>query len=324
MVEIKKIDAHGHFGGSFLGPESSIPRYIVEARKLGIVATIASPGPAPEIVENGRMIRPCLWEVNGKTINYFRQEIDLSTGEEQKRDSENNPYHEVNLSLIEEASKYNQGINGYKILVMPIHHPILDTADEVQLLLSLEDTVALKIHGIATFTGPQDIPHSTIGSLHKVGKPVVVHTDMYRGKITNDIHTAYRLNDPVLWVNWARESGVKTLITHGARLSHKALDLIGQTPNAVVGLSPDLLLTAEPDRLDHSTDEFLYELFTSVSPEKIVFDVDYGWNVSERNQWDKLDWQVCERVNRVADRVGLSQQDLEKVYYLNAVRFYNI
>lgn len=324
MKEFQKIDAHGHFGRSFLGPECSIHRYVIEAKKLGIVATIASPGPTPEVIEDDRIIRPCLWEVRGSTVGYFRQEIDLSTGEDHIRDSKSNPYHETNLRLIEEARKHNQGNTGHKILIMPIHHPILDTPQEVKSLLSLDDTIALKVHGIATFTGPQDIPQSTIDLLNTVGKPIVVHTDMYRVEATHDIHTAYQVNDPVSWVNWARDSGVKTLITHGARLSPEALSLAESTSNIVVGISPDILLMAEPNRLSQDTDDFLFELFSAVSPKKIVFDVDYGWNVNERNQWGNSDWQVCERVNKAADRAGLGQKDLEKIYYLNAVRFYNI
>lgn len=324
MIERKIIDSHGHFGKSFMGPESSISLYVNEAKKIGVVASIASPGPTPEIIDGSVTTRPCLWEVNEGVVSYFRQEINSSTGEDSKSTPDVNPYHGVNMNLISEAQKHNKRDVEHKILAMPIHQPFLDTKDEIESLLKHKDVIALKLHGISTFTGPNDVSQNTVDSLKRFDKPIIVHTDMYRGEVKFDIHRAYQLNHPLSWVNWARDNKVKTLITHGARLSAEALKLIDSTPNVAVGLSPDLLLMSEQNRLDHNSDEFLFELFSLVSPQKILFDIDYGWNVTERNNWEKSDWKMCERINSAALRAGLSQNDLDNIYFNNAVKFYNI
>ena len=52
---------------------------------------------------------------------------------------------------------------------------------------------------------------------------------MYRGENTSDIHAAYQLNDPLNWAEWGRDTGVKMLITHGARLFALAINFFLNT-----------------------------------------------------------------------------------------------
>lgn len=316
----KKIDAHGHFGPSFLGPESNIEDYIGEARKIGVVATIASPGPTPEITRGNEIYHPCLWSVSENGVSYFQQ-LSRNGQVVAKADALPNPYHDVNIDLL---NKTRAPIGGIQILVMPIHHPILDTPEEVRSMLFEHPSIAMKLHGISTFSGPENVSESTIDSLRKADKPLVVHTDLYTAEVKSPIHAAYQLNDPLQWVLWARQTGVKTLITHGARLSENAINLAISTPNVMIGIAPDLLLMTEPERLAVATNDYLETLLTMVPPYKLMFDIDFGWNVSERNQWETLDWKMHERMESVCSRIGLSVKTLENVFYNNAVKFYNL
>ncbi|MDO8497710.1 MAG: hypothetical protein Q7S61_04160 [bacterium] len=318
----RKIDAHGHFGNSFLGPESRMEDYLPEARRIGVVGTIVSPGPTPEIITAEGIYYPCLWRRDemGK-MTYFSQWSNPNGQVLRTKEAIENPYKDVNELLFRRIQKLNSVPS---IFVMPIHHPKLDTAPGLKETLREYPTVALKIHGISTFTGPEDVPDYTIDILKAEDKPLVVHTDMYRGKITHDVHEAYRLNDPVKWVEWSQETGVRTLITHGARLSDKAIQLASRAENIVIGIAPDILLMSEPDRLAYKPDNYLEALLAMVPADKLVYDIDFGWNVSERNQWETLDWQMHERIIEAGYKIGLTDRAFEDIFFNNAVEFYNL
>lgn len=318
---LRKIDAHGHFGKSYLGPESSIEGYLSDAEKLGIVACIASPGPTPEITKEGLLFRPCMWAFKGDELIYLEQVCNLESTVIRESPANVNPYQAVNDSLIAQIDRL---VGKVSIYVMPIHHPILDTAEEISRLLISRKTIALKIHGVSTFTGPEDVNSGIIDTLKRRKKPLVVHTDMYKFEITNPIQKAYRLNDPIKWALWARETKIPTLITHGARLSQEAIQLASEVDNVVIGIAPDLLLGSEPERLAIEADSYLNALLEIVPPNKLVFDIDYGWNVSERNQWAKRDWKMTDRLEQTAKKIGLKTRDLEDIYFNNAVSFFNL
>lgn len=314
----KKIDAHGHIGPSYLGPQSDLRDYVSNASKIGVVASIVSPGPTPVVIKDGNENFPCLWKYESGKVIYFQQQNE--GGESKQTEANSNPYHDVNVEMFKKV----KGVREIKMYVMPIHHPILDTTEEVKQMVKVYPSIALKLHGISTFTGPEDVKMETIDLLRKEGKPIIVHTDTYTGAPQSPIHIAYQKNDPIKWVNWARQTGVKTLITHGARLSDEAIALANQTPNVKVGIAPDLLIMSEPERLFIKTSDYLTELLSRVNPEKLLFDIDFGWNVSERNRWDLPDWKMHERIQETATKLGIKSDHLESIFYKNAQEFYNI
>lgn len=326
MIEnSKKIDAHGHFGPSFLGPQSTMGEYLRQARNINVVATIASPGPTPELQQGSKLYRPCMWQItNGERV-YFEQTVSKVTGEEVSRISvRENPYHDVNTSLIAKVRMVNKKNIGPQVFVMPIYHPILDTKEEVEKLMNSQSTIALKLHGISTFTGPSDVPSEVIDVLKKSNKPIIVHTDTYTGEVTSPIHTAYKMNESLLWVEWARETGVRTLITHGACLSSKAIELARYTDNVMIGIAPDLLIQNEPERLAIDGSKYLSSLIIGATPGKLLFDIDYGWNVIERDRWDQMDWNMHLRIVEAARRERISDKQIEDIFINNAIRFYNL
>jgi len=155
--------------------------------------------------------------------------------------------------------------------------------------------------------------------------PIIAHTDMYLGTIDNAFDYARELNHPQKWVKWAVETGVSTVITHGARLDGGAIHQAKNNPNILIGCSPDLAILGEKDHsLTIKTNNFLESLFELVNPNQLVFDIDYGWNTQNTGQWSNLDWDMCRRVETEADKAGFSAIDLEDIYYNNAARLFKL
>ena len=323
-MNLEKIDAHSHFYPTYDGPDSPIEPYITEAKKLNVQVCVASPGPCPIYRDDAQnIIVPCMWEHVEGQFHYVNKTFDPSGKVVlASLPASSNPYTNDNKRLIEEA-KHNNISNSIKICVMPLHHPKLDDIQEVRDLLHTRDVVAIKLHGIATATGPEDISFEIIKALLEVDKPIVVHTDTYIKTPTIPIHNIYQKNNPIKWVRWAIDTGVKTLLTHGARLSDEAIDLAKGHDNIVIGLAPALIImNSDKDRLSKPTTNFERDLMAKVPNSQLVFDIDYGWNVADRNKWEVKDWKMCERLDTIAEELQMSKLNLKKIYYDNSVRFF--
>lgn len=318
-----KIDAHSHFGKCYLGPNSNIEIYLREVKKIGVSSVIASLAPCPEIKTKSSLLRPCVWKKENGPVTYVRQVYDdsgLVISEEPARSS---PYYELNLDFVKRVKNLSSK-SDLKIWIMALCHPVLDREEDITDLLSRDEIKALKIHGVASFTGPKAIKPYLVTLLKRCNKPLVVHTDLYQGAERLLIHAAYNLNHPLKWAEWAVQNKVPILLTHGARLCKEALKLINGSPNVMVGCSPDLLLLSEPQRLASPSKNFLLDLFSIVSPKQLVFDIDFGWNVSIRDDWDSSDWKMAERITEAGRRVGFSDENMIDIYFNNAKRFYHL
>ncbi len=303
-----------------MGPQSPLQEYIREAQRMGIVGTIVSPGPSPETPHPEGLYYPCLWRLEaGKPV--YEQVIKKTGGETVWSDhSTQNPYHAANVELFGLARNTTKPV----IFVMPIHHPILDTKEEVKAMLYDYPSVALKLHGIATFTGPDDVPEHTINMLRVTNKPVIVHTDRHLGEATNPFALVCKMNDPENWVAWAEKTGVKTILAHGARLTESVIKQAKKLPNVMIGMAPDLLIASDPARLATPTDDYLLTLMDMAGPDKLLFDIDYGWNVTVRDQWDTQDWNMHRRVQTAAQTLNMNPKEVEQIFYQNAVRFFQL
>lgn len=322
---MERIDAHSHFGKTYLGPENRPDRYLLEAEKLNLVCSVISPAPCPEYLVGDNIFRPCLWKFENGKVYYVQQNCDL-----QKKailfetTAKPNPFHYVNRQLISQAFQINQR-SCQEVKVMPIHHPFLDTEDELLSLMAEKNVVAVKFHGFATFAGPEGIRPMLIRELIIRKIPIVVHTDMFSGPLVGPAEMARELNNPVRWVKWAIETGVSTLITHGARLSEEAIGLAWGHKNIFIGCSPDLAIMTEKEfSLGRNTNNFLDSLLEMVPSDQLIFDIDFGWNVRNINDWESSDWQMLERIEASAAKFGLNERNLENFYYNNAVRFFRL
>lgn len=83
----------------------------------------------------------------------------------------------------------------------------------------------------------------------------------------------------------------------------------------VVGLSPDLLITSELNRLSRNV-RYLETIFTEVDINKVCFDLDYSWNLNNRTSSD-LDLTLPSRLEKI-----LSGEELKLVLYDNAKKFF--
>lgn len=322
---MERIDAHSHFGKTYLGPENRPDRYLLEAEKLNLVCSVISPAPCPEYLVGKDIFRPCIWKFEKGKVNYVQQ---YYNPKEEAIFSEThagqNPYHYANWQLVAQTSQINQGCR-QEIKVMPIHHPFLDTENELLSLMEENCVVAIKFHGFATFAGPESIKPTLITELKARRMPIVVHTDMFNGLSLGPAEIARELNNPVEWVKWAIETEVPTLITHGARLSEKAINLARGHKHILIGCSPDLAIMGEKDfALGKVTVNFLNSLLAIVPSGQLVFDIDYGWNVRKIGDWEDQDWDMLQRLERSATKLGLSEKDLENICYKNAISFFRL
>ena len=61
-----------------------------------------------------------------------------------------------------------------------------------------------------------------------------------------------------------------------------------------------------------------------VPPDKLAFDIDFGWNVKKKDCWEEHDWQMHERIENIANKFGINTEQLRKIFYNNAVKFFNL
>lgn len=317
----KKIDTHSHIFPSFDGPDSDFEFYQERIQDLDVVSSLLAPGPCPKEIADEFEYYPCLWQYNDGNIKY--KKCFIKDGREHYEKVDINPYKDTNNKLFDELKRANDSNKFTRFYATPLFHPVLDTNDELERLCSHKQTLGIKIHGIATFTGPKNINQKQLSILKKYNKPLIVHTDLFK-KPTNPIQIAYQLNHPVGWVALAIKSKIKLVALHGACLSEKAINMAKGHSNIKIGTSPDLLMMSEPDRLDMPTKNLVYDLFRLVDPSQVMFDIDYSWNVGTRDLWSNLDWNMENRYIEAARAIGFTNHEIEAYFYQNAADFFGI
>ena len=87
-------------------------------------------------------------------------------------------------------------------------------------------------------------------------------------------------------------------MAHCLCLDPEAIDIVNNSEQFIVGLGSDLMLSQEKNSLAVQNVDYLTYLFNKVKPEKICFNYDYRWNVSQRGEWNNLDWDSPKRIMR--------------------------
>jgi len=313
---MKIIDIHAHLGQDLFGTsDSNLDVYIDGARKIGITKTIFIPTPTCLINKLDGTYAGCLWKKDpGGKINYYI----LNNNKINKNPS--NPYKIIN-NYIYSIIKYANQKNNIRFYFSPIVHPILDEPEIFKKYLTLKDTKAIKVHGVATYTSPKDMPKWIIEFSKKYNKPLIIHTDFCQYKKTyTDLENAYLKNIPRDWVIWASENNVKVNFAHGLRGDSKAINLANKCENITVGISPDLLLKSEPKRLS-TKEDYLEYILNNIDENKLMFDTDFSWNIKKRGEWNKLDWGLPKRISKIYKLLG---KNTAKVFHKNAERFFNL
>lgn len=224
-----------------------------------------------------------------------------------------NPYREINRKIYNDLE--NSSIkDAYEFV--PLIHPMFDTNEEIMDIINLTHAKALKIHGVACGLGPYQISKEKIELFRKLNLPIIVHTD-YAMNANNLTSIIRNMNNPFDWAMFFINNDLKGYITHGARLDIKTINLINKHDNLVLGIGPDYKINCERERWINKMEniDFLKIIRENVDINKIMFDVDFSWNICENKT---LDYNQHDRIKDVFNR-----DEQEKIYSLNAKRFFN-
>lgn len=304
-------DAHSHVGvDAFHTIPCTIEGYLPLAEKLCIGETNLMPVPSPVYTDSsGTIIKPLIWKFEGDSFHHYRVE---ENGRSVFLNCSLNPYSEINDLLRSNMVDQSEDL---KLNFIPLIHPIYDQTDYVKSLLDLNPH-AVKIHGIASGIFPEQTSPDLLKLLSQRKIPVIIHTDFYTEEPKKPIELLYKNNTASRWLSLFQEYDVKAYITHGARLEENALDIINNSDLFVVGLSPDILITSELKRLSRNV-SFLETILTEVDINKVCFDLDYSWNLNNRES-SELDLNLPNRLKKI-----LSGKELSSVLYDNAKKFFD-
>ena len=317
------IDSHSHFSINegedkigieyYFGRDGNIEEYHKMAVKNNIVESMLMPCPTPVIIsENGNRLNiPVTWTERDGKIVYFSRNIE--NGKEEVVEPKANPYFEVNSRLWRYLQTYDS--KDVKLNFVPLIHLVYDTMDYLEELIS-QKPKAFKFHGIGL--GIDDFHKVNLELIKRIGKsgiPVIVHTDYMDGAPRSKIEEVYKENDPLNWIRILEKCETRALLTHGVRLCKQSAEIVNKSQLFRVGISPDLLIQSEPMRLKMGGD-YLQNLLELVGTEYLLFDVDFPWNVTDRDTLTS-DEGVTKRLMNY-----MSGSELEAVFYNNAHNFF--
>jgi len=301
------IDSHSHIGFDWCWGESNIKGYEKVAEKEGIKTALLMPAPGQIDFQSGKRI--ILYEYNEQGFIYSSElEKTIPT------------VRLINEQIFNILKSYNGKL---KIKFVPLIHPILENYEYLYQINELYSPIAFKIHGVATGITPKLFSNEYIYHLKKIGKPIIVHTDYLKN--SNENKCIRNENSGHEWCKFFVNNDLKGYITHGARLDPRAFEIINKNENLVVGCGPDSLMINNTDRLfdelidNQNNINILKILKEKVAVDKILFDVDYSWNV-KNSKSKEMDYDGVNRVKNVFHK----QSEREKILCLNAKNFFKI
>ena len=294
------IDCHSHIGTDWLWGPCDMNKYLELAEKLSIT-------------ESMLMIAPGL-RINGKRIQIYEYK-DNQTKYSSEFNGLNVQSYIYNNYLLREIRKAPDSI---KIHFIPIIHPYFNDIDYLYFLKERYDVKAFKVHGTAMGFHPGMINKDYIKALKEIDIPIIAHTDVNKTLPEDAIQN---MNNPYDWTKFFIDNELKGYITHAARLDFRCFDLINKNDNLVIGIAPDLMIIYNKHRLMYQpkdTDTVLSILSDNVDHNKIMFDVDFSWNVNN-GQEKIMDYNQVDRVNNI-----FNEKDRGKVLSKNARRFFKL
>ena len=175
-----------------------------------------------------------------------------------------------------------------------------DVIEQFEKMLVITDPVAIKIHGIGSGVGPNDISQDYIELIKKYELPVIVHVDCDFGKGSQSMQYVRNINRAILWAKFFERNKIKGILNHGASLDLDTLELVNNSDYLRIALGPDKIACIDNNRLffDCQSDykEYLRFLKKHLDTSKILYDADYNWNKIE-GQVD--DYESVERVKEI-------------------------
>ena len=298
------IDCHSHIGKDYYWRESNISEYlkIMEKQKIDLSLLMPVPGQVIPDMPNKRYF---FWTANGK--NNIRFHSDCCFQEII------NPFAQVNDYIHEVVSLNNKNKN---LKFIPIIHPLLDTPEHIISIYEKYQPVAFKIHGVACGIGPKDIPEKVIRILKKIDLPIIVHTDYCENPKTPIEYIRFK-NNPYDWALFFIINDIKGYLTHGCRNDLKTFELVNKNDNLVVGIGPELKISNQKNRWVNKINKPYLEIIKSgLSIDKILFDIDYSWNIDCD---DNIDYKPVDRLSE-----HFNEEEKCKILSKNPKKFFEL
>ena len=319
------FDCQVNYGKSAFGPNCDLDTYMTyapkEITKVLLIPTLTH----ITTYDDGITETSCVWSRKDNSTIYSTELF------EENHNIVNilnptNPYRKMNIFTLKKVHALNNTTSlNKKFYFAPKIHPILDNIHALEDMLDNDVVKALKINGLASACGPKDIPKWLINISKTYDLPLFVHTD-FNNVTSNFNFLSYlmNINNPHDWYEFALQNNIKIILAHGARGDLTTLRKINKTNNIFVGLGPDLMLNAEKDRLLLKEKDYLSEVLLNCSSKKLLFCTDYRWNVENRLNWDgpDLDWESINRLETIANNIGLKKEDIQNILYNNACDFF--
>lgn len=309
------VDAHSHIGNDFYCGNIEIEEYIRFCKKNKIDVGILMPTPWPQYTCNDQLITSLLWKHN----NYEKEYYSLVDGHEEKVES--NPYKKVNYDCFD---RINKNVNGdVELYFVPLIHGVLDNAEYLERMLHDLKPKAVKMHGFGSGFSPDEIKDDIIEILKSYNIPIILHTSVYNYDYGYGADTKFWRNEchPYKWIKFLIDNGLSGVLNHGACLHKETLDLVNESNKIMVGLGPDLDISKDFFKVDIPKEtylkiEYLKYLKQNLLSTKILFDIDYNWNVDEKNN---IDNNSVQRVSEV-----WCGRELSNILCENALDFFQL
>lgn len=291
------IDGHSHFGSDYFHGTTSIKEYqkLMDDNKINYGFVMPTPGP---VNQEGK--RYLAWDIRFNKIYYYSECLSVLE----------NPYREINANYFNEIKK----MDDTRLVYVPLVHPILDTREYLDELVSMTNPVALKIHGVGAGVDPFCIPRDFTEFVREKDLMLIVHTDYDAGKdsVRYDTLLLRNLNTPFRWAKYLVNNRIYGVLNHGAALDIETLKLVNDEEYLKIGLGPDLVIQHDKnrvamDRYQLENIGYLQLLKKTVMSNNIIFDIDFDWNIIPDKIGTKLDGDF---VSRVKENWNTNEQEL--------------
>lgn len=309
------IDGHSHIGIDYYNGCATFNEYSDFCKRIGISKSIIMPMPWPCFCDDG-LCCALLWEHDGKyNRNYYK--IDNNKGT--KENVTANPYERINNFIYNKYAFMHKNLDVY---FAPLLHGVLDTPEQLEKQLIKNRVVAVKIHGFASGFTVEDMNPELIEVLQYFQLPIIIHTSIYNYNYGYGYETKYwrNLDHPLRWANFLIDNNLNGVLNHGACLNEETIKMVNKYDNLKIGIGPDLDINNDYFKVDipkerYEKISYLKELKKKVSADKLVFDIDYNWNVNPNCK--NID---CDAVNRI--KSVWSEADQDKILSSNAKSFF--
>lgn len=307
------IDTHSHFGKDYYCGDINIDNYIDCCKKMGVTTGFLMPSPWPMYEKDGKEIVSLIWEHQNFTQRSYYK---VKNGNRIKITE--NPYLDVNYAyynLLKEKTQMD-------LRFVPLLHGVLDTGSYLEKILNEMQPPAIKIHNFASGFSIDNINMELIDVIKQKNIPLIIHTSVYNYDYGYGASTSFFRNEchPYKWAKFLIDNNLRGVLNHGACLNQDAIELVNKCDNLMIGTGPDLDISRDYFKVDLDKEKYfksgyLNLLMKMVLPSKLLFDVDFNWNLD----FNKIDTSQISRFNLM-----WSSSDLDKILCENALNFFDL